>query len=53
MKIKTGDMMPEIKLPAVTGGDFDLSTIKGKKIMLTFYRFAQCPFCNFKIILRF
>ncbi|MFL2803505.1 MAG: redoxin domain-containing protein [Dehalococcoidia bacterium] len=49
MKIQTGDMMPEINLPAITGGDFDLSALKGKKIMLTFYRFAQCPFCNLRI----
>ena len=26
-----------------------VSTKKGKKTLLTFYRFATCPFCNLRI----
>ena len=33
----------------INGNPFDLSTLAGKKILLTFYRDAYCPFCNLRI----
>ena len=39
----------ELKLPNTRSGQFDIDSIKGKKTLLTFYRFAQCPFCNLRI----
>ena len=49
MKFKTGDQFTNIKLPAIDGTIFDSESIKGKPIMLSFLRFASCPFCNLRI----
>ncbi|OIO70664.1 MAG: hypothetical protein AUJ57_08200 [Zetaproteobacteria bacterium CG1_02_53_45] len=38
-----------ITLPAIDGSKFDLSSMTGKRYMLSFYRFAACPFCNLRI----
>jgi len=49
MNLKKGDIAPEISLIDINGLPFNLETLKGKKVLLTFYRFAQCPFCNLRI----
>lgn len=49
MRLKTGDKFTDIKLPAIDGTTFDSESIKGKPIMLSFFRFASCPFCNLRI----
>lgn len=49
MKIKTGDQFINIKLPAIDGTIFDTQSLKGKPFMLSFFRFASCPFCNLRI----
>ena len=49
MKLKKGQKIPELNLPNTKGGQFELNNIKGKKTLITFYRFAQCPFCNLRI----
>jgi len=41
--------MPNIILPSIDGGEFDISLVKGKRIILTFFRFESCPFCNIRI----
>ncbi len=47
--MKVGETMPQIKLPAIDGLQFDNYSLKGKKYLLTFFRFATCPFCNMRI----
>ena len=49
MKLKKGDKIEELKLPSIKGDIFTIENIKGKKTLLTFYRFATCPFCNLRI----
>ena len=49
MKINIGDILEEITLPNINGSNFSLSSLKGKKVLLTFYRFARCPMCNLRI----
>ncbi|MFL2642739.1 MAG: redoxin domain-containing protein [Dehalococcoidia bacterium] len=49
MKIKIGDKLENIKLKSISGEDFELGKTKGKKILLSFYRFAACPMCNLRI----
>jgi len=49
MKLQKGDKMTEINLPSIDGKNFSFNKIKGKKTLLTFYRFATCPFCNLRI----
>ncbi|PHR55111.1 MAG: hypothetical protein COA44_11305 [Arcobacter sp.] len=31
------------------GHNFDLESYKGQKIMVSFFRFYTCPFCNLRI----
>ncbi len=49
MKLKTGEKFFNINLPAIDGTQFDSNSIKGKSVMLSFLRFASCPFCNLRI----
>ena len=49
MKLAPGEKLSEIKLPSIEGSEFSIKKIKGKKTLLTFYRFATCPFCNLRI----
>lgn len=47
--MKVGELVPQIILPAIDGSEFDSGSLKGKKYLLTFFRFATCPFCNMRI----
>jgi peroxiredoxin len=49
MTLKIGDQINNIKLPGIDGHAFELDSLKGKKLMLSFHRFATCPFCNLRI----
>lgn len=44
--MKIGQTIPQIILSAIDGSQFDSHSLKGKKYLLTFFRFATCPFCN-------
>lgn len=46
----TDDMkIKNITLPAIDGTIFSLHSIADKPFMLSFFRFASCPFCNMRI----
>lgn len=47
--IKEGDYIGELVLPNIDNTVFNIESIKGKRYLLTFYRFASCPFCNLRI----
>jgi peroxiredoxin len=47
--MEIGQAMPQIILPAIDGSQFDNYSLKGKKYLLTFFRFATCPFCNMRM----
>ena len=49
MQLKKGDVAPNISLVDINNQKFELSNYRGKKVLLTFYRFASCPFCNLRI----
>ncbi|MBL6770523.1 MAG: redoxin domain-containing protein [Rhizobiales bacterium] len=49
MRIKKGDRLEEIVLPKHDGTEFKLSEVRGKRVLLTFYRVAGCSFCNLRI----
>jgi peroxiredoxin len=38
-----------IVLPAIDGTTFDTATLAGKRYLLSFFRFASCPFCNLRL----
>ena len=48
-KLKVGDPAPSIVLPSIDGTTFDMSSLKGKRVIFTFFRFSSCPFCNIRI----
>ncbi len=48
-QLNIGDSAPNISLPAIDGTTFDMSSMKGKRVIFTFFRFSSCPFCNFRI----
>ncbi len=49
MKKKVGDKVTNIVLPAIDGSEFNLDSLKGKRYMISFLRFASCPFCNLRV----
>jgi len=49
VRLNVGEKVSNIKLPAIDGSEFDLTAYSGKPFLLSFYRFATCPFCNLRI----
>ena len=49
MRLLSGTKVKNIKLPAIDGSKFELESVKGKPFMLSFFRFASCPFCNLRV----
>lgn len=47
MSIKVGDIAPEFSEESVSGKNVELE--KGQVTLLTFFRFASCPFCNLRL----
>lgn len=47
--MEIGQSIPQIILPAIDGSQFDSHSLLGKKYLLTFFRFATCPFCNMRM----
>lgn len=46
---KQGDRITSLSLPAIDGSEFDLGSLDNKRYMLSFFRFASCPFCNLRV----
>jgi peroxiredoxin len=49
MRRTIGEAIGNIQLPAQDGSDFHLEQIAGKRFLLSFFRFAACPFCNLRV----
>lgn len=49
MQRRPGESIDDIRLPALDGTAFQLDQIRGKRFLLSFFRFAACPFCNLRI----
>ncbi len=49
MRLTTGTPLIPFDLPAIDGTHFALDQVRGKPIMLSFFRFATCPFCNLRM----
>ena len=47
--LSTGDPAPQFSLPAIDGSTFNMADTKGKRVILTFFRFSSCPLCNMRI----
>ena len=48
-QIVTGATAPQFTLPAIDGSTFNMADMKGKRVILTFFRFSTCPLCNMRI----
>lgn len=48
-KTRKGDRIGELQLPAIDNTEFNIETVSGKRFLLSFYRFAACPFCNMRL----
>lgn len=49
MKIITGTKMPSFNAVLSDGTPFNSSDLEGQKVLLSFYRYAACPFCNLRM----
>ena len=49
MRRKAGELAENFRLPMLDGSQFELSSLKGRPYMLSFFRFASCPFCNLRM----
>ena len=48
-ELGSGDPAPQFSLPAIDGSTFNMADTKGKRVILTFFRFSSCPLCNMRI----
>lgn len=49
MRLKIGMPAPEFKLTDLDGHTITSEEMKGQRFMLSFYRYASCPFCNLRV----
>ena len=49
MRRQPGDAAGHFRLAALDGSMFHLSSLAGKPYLLSFFRFASCPFCNLRM----
>lgn len=48
-QLVSGSAAPDFSLPAIDGSTFNMAEMKGKRVILTFFRFSSCPLCNMRI----
>lgn len=49
MRLKEGQKAVDFEVKDIFGNEVSLSNYKGKKLLLSFYRYASCPLCNLRI----
>ncbi len=49
MRRKPGSRVGNIRLPTLDGTPFELDRLRGRRLLLAFFRFASCPFCNLRL----
>ncbi|WP_168122853.1 peroxiredoxin-like family protein [Paenibacillus sp. HB172176] len=49
MALKQGQTAPLFVKEDIFGNKIDLREYKGSKLMISFYRFSSCPFCNLRV----
>lgn len=48
-KLSAGDRAPGFSLSDLNGERVSLEDFRGRKLLLSFYRYASCPFCNLQV----
>lgn len=46
MRLAIGTQAPNFSVQALGGKQIDLAALRGRPVLLKFYRFATCPVCN-------
>lgn len=49
MRRTVGEPAAPFRLPAIDGSTLDLAALSGRPFLLSFFRFAACPFCNLRL----
>ena len=49
MKHQSGDPAPTFESPAIDGSTIAIEALRGRPVFLTFFKWASCPFCIFRI----
>ena len=49
MRLIEGQKAKDFSTSDIFGNDIILQNFKGKKILLSFYRYASCPLCNLRV----
>jgi thioredoxin-dependent peroxiredoxin len=48
--LKIGDFAPDFTMPDLNGRPIHLASLRGKKVLLAFFRYATCPFCTMRFV---
>lgn len=49
MRLLPGHAAPPVSLPAIDDTTFSTERLAGRKYLLSFFRYASCPFCNLRL----
>lgn len=49
MRLKKGEFAKDFNMTDIFGNRITLKDYSGKKLMLSFYRYASCPLCNLRV----
>lgn len=49
MRMEKGEAAPRFVARDVLGRSYDLADFRGKRVLLSFFREATCPFCNLRL----
>jgi peroxiredoxin len=49
MRISSGQEAPDFTATALDGSEITLSRLRGQPVWIAFFRWAACPFCNYRI----
>lgn len=49
MKLSSGQKAPDFTVKDIYGNSINLSQIKDQKILLSFFRYAECAMCNLQV----
>lgn len=49
MRLKEGDPAPAFQVEDINGNGISLEDYSGRMLLLAFFRYASCPYCNLRI----
>lgn len=49
MKLQINSIAPDFSTTDIYGKEIQLNQLKGKKVLLSFFRNVACPFCNLRV----